>query len=128
VKRFFRLGLFALVVVLILGCFYGEANFFFNAMNKRGLMDMQELQKAQLALVLVSFHSYYHVWPGPTGPLGDDIQTELGGFKEAKINTQHINFFDRTGSDMDTLDSHGNDLYFKPDNSIGTCTVYENSK
>ena len=96
-------------------------------MDKRGLMDMRELQKAQLALVFVSFHSYYHEWPCPPGPVNTDAYTELGGFKDAKINTQHIDFLDKNNCDGDFLDSRGKDLYFKPDDSIGTCTVYENS-
>jgi hypothetical protein len=128
VKRFFRLGLFAIVVALILGCFYGEARFFISGAIRQGLIDYRKLQKAQVALAIVSFHSYYHKWPGHPGSLDESCLAELSGFEDAKINTQHIDFFEKNGSDGNLLDSHGNALYFKTDESIGTCTVYENAK
>ncbi|MCE0496562.1 MAG: hypothetical protein LV481_01260 [Methylacidiphilales bacterium] len=94
-------------------------------MFKLELFNMREYQKAQLALVIVSFHSYYHEWPGPPGPIDTNVYLELVGYKDAKINTQHIDFFEKNNCDGDTLDENGHDFLFKPDDSIGTCSVYE---
>jgi len=94
-------------------------------MTERSLNHYRELQKVQVALAIVTFHSYYHVWPVPSGPLDTNALFELDGSKEAKINTQHIDFFEKNNCDENLLDRNGRNLFFKPDDSIGTCSVYE---
>ena len=100
--------------------------FFTHVVNKLIEMDIDDAQKTQIALVLVSFHSYYHVWPCAPGPLDSDAEAELAGSDDAKINTKHINFFDRNNC-HEALYFNGHTLFFKTDDSIGTCVVYGNS-
>ena len=122
--RFYRLGLFTFLVCLFLGQAIVIARHYSDVMDKQGLVAMREMQKTQIALVLVSFHSYYHDWPVSPGQLDDNAYFELVGDNDDKINTQHINFFEKNNCDGDLVDGRGNYLWFKPDDSIGTCSVY----
>jgi hypothetical protein len=124
-RKWLRLSLFTFLVCLIFAGGWQIENHFFNIIEKQERIDALELQKVKLALVISTFYSYYHEWPGPPGPLDDSISTELGGFEGAKINKQHINFFKKNSCYMDLQDDDGHQLFFKPDDSIGTCSVYE---
>jgi hypothetical protein len=126
-KRLYRLGLFALLVCLFLGQAIALCSFYSNRMIKRELINMQKVREAKIQAVLISFHSYYHVWPVPPGQLDDTALFELGGFNEATINKQHINFFYKIGCTYNLEDINYHNFLFKTDDSIGTCTVYSES-
>ena len=82
-----------------------------------------ESQKREVELALVSFYSYYHVWPCPSGPLNTRALEELMGLNEAQINNRHINFFDLNHISPALSDSAGIPLRFEPNNSMGACVV-----
>jgi hypothetical protein len=90
--------------------------------------DDMNRRRPQLELTINSFYSVYHVWPGPSGPIctdgNGDILCELMGCEVANINSKHINFFKKNNTSMDVLDTQGKSLFFKPNDSSGTCTVY----
>jgi hypothetical protein len=118
-----NLSLAALGFLLLLGLFYWEAQFF----GERSLLAIKamnyETQKAQIALVIVSFHSYYHVWPCPEGTLGTSALEELTGLDEARINTQHIDFFEKNHVSVSLVDPDDRPLQCKFDDKFGTCFV-----
>jgi hypothetical protein len=119
-----RLGVFFLIAFLLVGEAILITGYFMHVRVKVGLADMQEIQKARLALVIVSFHSYYHVWPANQGSIDNQALVELGGFPGALINTQHIDFFKNNNVNMVIQDENGRPLMFSTDDSIGTCTVF----
>jgi hypothetical protein len=47
----------------------------------------------QLTDIVVAFHDEYRQWPGPPGPINDAFICELEGCPNAKINSQHIDFY-----------------------------------
>jgi hypothetical protein len=123
-NRLFRLGIFVFVVLVLLGGIFW-------IINREGMASIRnqnrndlEQRKLGLTIVIQSFYTYYHVWPGPPGRVDDAVSCELMGCADAKINTQHINFFDRNHVGLVTQDLNGNDLSFNPDNATGTCMVY----
>ena len=123
-NRFFRLGIFVLVVLVLLGVVFWIINLEGMANIRNQNENALEQRKLGLTTVIQSFYAYYHVWPGPPGPVDDTVSCELMGCAAAKINMQHINFFDRNHVGLETQDLNGHDLSFNPDAATGTCTVY----
>jgi len=92
------------------------------------LLEVEDLKKrvVEQELVITSFHSYYHLWPGPSGEITNDILCELLGCSDAKINTKHIDFYEKNHAELLTWDLNNKNLFFKTDDSIGTCEVFVN--
>jgi hypothetical protein len=83
-----------------------------------------EVQEKALALVITSFHSYYHMWPGRPAPIDNNVQGELMGDELATINKDKINFFKLTDSSY-RVDNYQNKRFcFRVDDSTGTCVVF----
>ena len=104
------------------------ARFFANLTVTIKEADWRELQRKEITLTIVSFHSYYRTWPCPPGPLNENALDELGGFTTAVVNTKHIDFFKENNCTMLLQDAKGHPLLFQPDDVIGTCVVFIDPK
>ncbi len=120
-KRIRNLAIFGIFVVLVLAGYAEMYRHFFKIVEKHQEICSREIEMAKLEAVMSSFYAHFHQWPAPSGLLSDQVVTELGGFNDATINKEHINFFDK----MDCPMPFENDLYFKGDDASGACLVYE---
>jgi hypothetical protein len=118
-----KLALFAVVICLFIAEAIVLSNFFFHKMVMLSYQYSEKDRELRLTLAMVYFHNYYHTWPCAPGPLKLDVITELGGFKTAQINNQHIDFGKLSGSFYSITDSNGQPFIFNPDDLTGTCSI-----
>ncbi|HEX4140840.1 MAG TPA: hypothetical protein VHY09_10870 [Candidatus Methylacidiphilales bacterium] len=109
------------MVLLALAGYVEMNRHLFKIVERQQEITSKEIEKSQLESVISVFYAHYHKWPAPSGPLSDQVITELGGYSDASINTEHINFFKKMGYALPL----SNNLLFKGDDASGTCLVYE---